>query len=102
MTLTSPPKAFEYLAQGFYPGSDEAHDTAEAWIAATVNDFLNHEQRRSVGLYLDQVLRGSASDAELLDMWQNLDSDIWFQSASGVRRFLELIQNECRRVSASK
>lgn len=89
------PKELKYLATCFYTGSDQEHATTQAWVRATVRDFLVPEERRVLKQFLDRLLSGAPTDDDLQRLWQRLDSDYWFKDGAAVRRFLGMIRDVC-------
>jgi hypothetical protein len=70
----------------FYPGSKEEVPTREEWIASVVGCF-NAARQQNIKRYLDELLSGRHSDAEIAAAWRSASPSYDF-SEGGHRIFL--------------
>ena len=54
----------------FFPGSRDEFSTREEWIADVVGSF-NAARRENIRKYLDELLNGRHSDAEIAEIWRS-------------------------------
>ena len=80
------PEEFRQLCISFYPHSEERYATDSAWIAGTVA-FFPERDKRVVRLFLDELLSGKFSDAELERIWNDTSPTFGFRPG-GHRIFL--------------
>ena len=85
------PQEFSHLAECFYSRSDLEYASAEEWVHATVRDTMSDKQRAVVRRYLAELLSGPASDADLMKIWNGLESDYWIEEPRGARALFRAI-----------
>ncbi|MGZ8390138.1 MAG: hypothetical protein ACXWVL_06015 [Rhodoplanes sp.] len=62
------PEGFYQFSGFLYPGSLHEYDSQDEWIAANLG-WLSAQDRMEIKRFLDGVLDGPYSDAELADIW---------------------------------
>ena len=75
----------------FYPGSRDEFATREEWIADVVRSF-SKERQANIKAFLDELLSGRYSDAEIAEVWRSVSPSYDF-SEGGHRWFLTKIRN---------
>jgi hypothetical protein len=75
----------------FYPGSRDEFATREEWIADVVGSFSAVRQA-IIKSFLDELLSGRYSDAEIAEVWRSVSPSYDF-SDDGHRFFLTEIRN---------
>ena len=83
---------FEQVCQGFYPHSDQEYSSTEAWVFATVEGFTRAPERAALKNYLDDLLDGHFSDAELYGVWLGTNPSFVFSPNNG-RPLLTLMRD---------
>ena len=84
------PNEFHQLCISFYPHSHERYATEDEWIAGTVA-FFRGEDKQALKKFLDELLSGRYSDAELERVWQSTSPTYGFRPG-GHRIFLTKIR----------
>lgn len=90
------PQEFKRLAERFYQGSDEDVSTPDEWVLQAVRG-LNSRQKAVVKSFLDRVLSGSYSGADLQRIWNDTSADYDFRKDDHLRTFLTLIRDMIER-----
>ena len=80
------PEDIKQLFTLFYPGSKDEFPTREEWIANVVGCFSAARQQ-NIKRYLDELLSGRHSDAEIAAAWRSASPSYDF-SEGGHRIFL--------------
>ena len=75
----------------FYPGSRDEFATRKEWIADVVGSF-SAERQNNIKSFLDELLSGRYSDAEIAEVWRSVSPSYDF-SDGGHRWFLTEIRN---------
>ena len=75
----------------FYPGSRDEFATREEWIADVVRSF-SKERQANIKAFLDELLSGRYSDAEIAEVWRSVSPSYDF-SEGAHRWFLTEIRN---------
>ena len=75
----------------FYPGSRYEFATQEEWIADVVGSF-SAKRQENIKSFLDELLSGQYSDAEIAEVWRSVSPSYDF-SEGGHRIFLTEIRN---------
>jgi hypothetical protein len=86
------PEDFHQLCGLFYPHSNEEYATEDEWIAGIVHRFLRGRDRKIVKAFLDELLSGQYTDAELERVWQSTSPTYGFRPG-GHRIFLTKIRD---------
>lgn len=86
----SVPRDIHQLITLFYPGSRDDAATEEEWIANVVRSF-SEERKAGIRKYLDELLSGRYSDAEIARVWRSVSPSYDF-SEGGHRYFLTEIR----------
>jgi hypothetical protein len=84
------PHEFNQFVTGMYPGIP--HDSLESLAAAGLEHKVANE-RRVVLAFLNELLDGGYSDADIEDAW-NVQSPSYNFSAGGHRVFLEIVRRQ--------
>jgi len=87
------PSEFRYLVACFHQDSLEGAANEEQWIATAV-DYLSEARKKAVRKFLDDVLSGGISDAELVIIWESANPDFLIPNEKELRVFLRLIRNQ--------
>jgi hypothetical protein len=85
------PEEIRQLFTLFYPGSRDEFATREQWIADVVESFRG-ERRQVIKSFLDDLLNGGCSDAEIAQVWRSVSPSYDF-SNGGHRAFLTEVRN---------
>lgn len=80
------PEEFHQLCISFYPHSHEEYASEDEWIAGTVAYFRG-EEKQVLKTFLDELLSGRYSDAEIERAW-NRTSPTYNFGPGGHRIFL--------------
>ena len=64
------PRDVQTLVKAFYPGSRDKYATREEWIAGTLQNFFNDQERAVIRRFLDELLSGRHSDEVIQEVWQ--------------------------------
>jgi hypothetical protein len=75
----------------FYPGSRDEFMTDEEWIADVVGSF-SAKRKENIKKYLDELLTGRHSDAEIAEAWRSVSPGYDF-SEGGHRIFLTQVRS---------
>lgn len=75
----------------FYPGSRDEFATHDEWIAGVVGWF-SAERQENIKSFLDELLSGRYSDAEIAEVWRSVSPSYDF-SDGGHRFFLTEVRN---------
>jgi hypothetical protein len=86
------PSEFRYLVGCFHQDSLEGIASEQEWIAAAV-EFLGETQKEVVRGFLDDVLSGDVSNADLRRIWESSDPDFLIPNEAELRQFLTLMRN---------
>lgn len=90
--IKSPPE-FQYLVDCFHQDSLEGVADEQQWIATAV-EFLSASQKQVTRKFLDDVLAGDISDAELRLIWESADPDFLIPDEKELRGFLRLVRDK--------
>lgn len=85
------PHEFEQFARGLYPGSADEYPTAEEWIAESLH-AAKPRQRAILKRFLDELLDGEHTDAELQGVWDGTSPSYQFVEKNGARVFLTVVR----------
>lgn len=85
------PEEFHQLAGLFYPHSHEEYFSEKEWIAGTLAGFRG-EDKKVIKAFLDELLSGRYSDAELERIWKSTSPTYGFRPG-GHRIFLTKIRD---------
>jgi len=91
------PEEFNQFVIGIYPGIPHDWKSLDSLAAAGL-EMSSAKERRAVLAFLNELLDGGYSDAEIEDAW-NMQSPSYNFSAGGHRVFLEIVR---RRIIADK
>jgi hypothetical protein len=86
------PEEFEQFVKGIYPGIPHDWKSLESLAAAGL-EMSSAKQRRAVLAFLNELLDGGYSDADIEDAW-NVQSPSYNFSAGGHRVFLEIVRRQ--------
>jgi hypothetical protein len=86
------PEEFATFVKCIYPGIPRASGSLESLAAAALEDSDVNE-RRVVLAFLNELLDGGYSDADIEDAW-NVQSPSYNFSAGGHRVFLEIVRRQ--------
>lgn len=86
------PYEFDQLAKGFYPGSNAETETMEQWIESVVRNHRSEQRKTIIKKFLDELLSGNYSDAELHQIWSSTSPSYNF-SEGGHRVFLTEVRD---------
>jgi hypothetical protein len=84
------PEGFYQFSGLLYPGSLHEYDSEDEWIIAALRG-RSAEDRKDIKRFLDDVLDGPYSDAELADIW-NCTGPVYNFRPGGHRLFFERIR----------
>jgi hypothetical protein len=87
------PSEFRYLVACFHQDSLEGAANEEQWIA-TAAEFLSGTKKQVVREFLEDVLAGDVSDAELRRIWESSDPDFLIPDEKELRGFLHLVRDK--------
>jgi hypothetical protein len=85
------PEEFNQFVTKIYP--DIPHDWKFESLAAAGLEMSSAKQRRAVLAFLNELLDGDYSDADIEDAW-NVQSPSYNFSAGGHRVFLEIVRGQ--------
>ena len=85
------PREVQTLVKAFYPRSEDRYATPEEWIAGTLANFFNNDEREVIRRFLDELLSVRYSDEEIQEVWQRQYPSYDF-SAGGHRVFFTMIR----------
>jgi hypothetical protein len=91
------PDEFNQFVTGIYPGIPHDWKSLESLAAAGL-EMSSANERRVVLAFLNELLDGGHSDADIEDAW-NVQSPSYNFSAGGHRVFLEIVR---RQITADK
>jgi hypothetical protein len=86
------PEEFNQFVIGIYPGIPRDGDSLESLAAAGL-EMSSAKERRVVLAFLNELLDGGYSDADIEDAW-NAQSPSYNFSAGGHRVFLEIVRRQ--------
>jgi hypothetical protein len=86
------PEEFNQFVIGIYPGIPHDGKSLESLAAAGL-EMSSAKQRRVVLAFLNELLDGGYSDADIEDAW-NVQSPSYNFSAGGHRVFLEIVRRQ--------
>src|SRR4051812_19481280 len=86
------PEEFNQFVTKIYPGIPRDDDSLESLAAAGL-DMSSAKERRAVLAFLNELLDGGYSDADIEDAW-NVQSPSYNFSAGGHRVFLEIVRRQ--------
>jgi hypothetical protein len=86
------PEEFNQIVTGIYPGIPREGDSLESLAAAGL-EMSSAKERRVVLAFLNELLDGGYSDADIEDAW-NVQSPSYNFSAGGHRVFLEIVRRQ--------
>jgi hypothetical protein len=86
------PEEFNQFVIGIYPGIPRAPEPLEGLAAAGL-EMSSAKERRVVLAFLNELLDGGYSDADIEDAW-NMQSPSYNFSAGGHRLFLETVRRQ--------
>lgn len=75
----------------FFPGSRDGFTTNEEWIADVVGSF-SAKRKENIRNFLDELLSGRYSDAEIAEVWRSVSPSYDF-SDGGHRFFLSQVRS---------
>jgi hypothetical protein len=85
------PEEFHRLCISFYPHSHERYASEDEWIAGTLA-FFRGPEKQVLNKFLNELLSGRHSDAELERVWQDTYPTYGFRPG-GLRVFLTKIRD---------
>ena len=86
------PEEFNQFVTGIYPGIPRDDESLESLAAAGL-EMTSVKTRRTVLAFLNELLDGGYSDADIEDAW-NVQSPSYNFSAGGHRVFLEIVRRQ--------
>ena len=86
------PEEFNQFVIGIYPGIPRDDGSLESLAAAGL-EMSSAKERRVVLAFLNELLDGGYSDADIEDAW-NVQSPSYNFSAGGHRVFLEIVRRQ--------
>ena len=86
------PEEFATFVKGIYPGIPHDWKSLESLAAAGL-ERSGAKERRAVLAFLNELLDGGYSDADIEDAW-NVQSPSYNFSAGGHRVFLEIVRRQ--------
>ncbi len=90
------PFELDQLIGCFYAGSRDGIDTLEEWVESVVKSHRSKNQKAVIKPYLDDLLSGQYSDAQLEEVWNSAAPSYNF-SYGGHRVFFSLIRDAMER-----
>jgi hypothetical protein len=84
------PEEFNQFVTGIYPGIPRASGSLDSLAAAGLA-MSSAKERRAVLAFLNELLEGGYSDADIEDAW-NVQSPSYNFSTGGHRVFLEIVR----------
>jgi fructose-1-phosphate kinase PfkB-like protein len=85
------PPEFRYLVACFHQDSLEGVVNEQQWIATAI-EFLSKPQKQVVRGFLDDLLAGDVSNADLTRIWESSDPDFIIPNEVELRQFLTLVR----------
>ena len=86
------PEEFNQFVTGIYPGIPRDDESLESLAAAGL-EMSSAKERRAVLAFLNELLDGGYSDADIEDAW-NVQSPSYNFSAGGHRVFFEIVRRQ--------
>jgi hypothetical protein len=86
------PEEFNQFVIGIYPGIPRDGESLESLAAAGL-EMTSVKTRRAVLAFLNELLDGGYSDADIEEAW-NMQSPSYNFSAGGHRVFLEIVRRQ--------
>jgi hypothetical protein len=86
------PEEFNQFVTGIYPGIPHDWKSLDS-LAASGLEMSSAKERRAVLAFLNELLDGGYSDADIEDAW-NVQSPSYNFSAGGHRVFLEIVRRQ--------
>jgi hypothetical protein len=86
------PDEFNDFCDHFNQDVMRIYSTPEQMIAAALTS-LNEEQKHVLRLFLDELLSGRHTPAEIKGVWRRTPAALYFLKARGVVAFLQLVRD---------
>jgi hypothetical protein len=86
------PREFKDFCRQFHQDATRIYSTPEEMIAAALTS-MNEGQKHVVRQFLDELLSGRYSSAEIKGVWNRALTDFYFPKAGGALAFLELVRD---------
>jgi hypothetical protein len=86
------PDEFKDFCRHFHQDVTRIYSTPEQMIAAALRS-MNEEQKHVVRQFLDELLSGRHSSAEIKGVLRRTPADIYFPKARGAVAFLQLVRD---------
>jgi hypothetical protein len=86
------PDEFNEFCRHFHQDVTRIYSTPEPMIAAALSS-MNEQQKNVVRQFLDELLSGRHTSAEIKGVWRRTPADIYFTKAKGVLAFLQLVRD---------
>jgi hypothetical protein len=86
------PDEFKDFCRHFHQDVMLIHSTPDEMIASALRS-LNEQQKHVIRRFLDELLSGRYSSAEIKGIWRKTPADIYFPKAQGLLEFLRLMRD---------
>lgn len=91
------PPVFKRFVSKLYHGSLDGYPGPREWIDHTLRFDLNDEERLRLRFFLEQLLVGKPTEAELQDIYESTDPDYHFVP---VEPILQLVRENLTKIAA--